>query len=138
MREEDVRVFMQAECTMAGTDSHVRVPGSGASHPRNFGTYPRFFGKYVREEKLMPVERMVHRATAKAAEQFRIQGRGRLVPGAFADIVAFDPATVRDRSTWQQGYLYPVGIEWVLVNGGIEVANGQPTGEGFGRALRRN
>ena len=137
MREEDVRVFMAADCTMAGTDSHVRVPGSGASHPRNFGTYPRLLGKYVREEGLMPIERMVHRATAKVADQFRIPDRGRLIPGACADVVVFDPATVRDRSTWQQGYLYPEGIEWVLVNGGIEVAGGEPTGEGFGRAIRR-
>lgn len=137
MREEDVREFMTWDVTMAGTDSHVRVPNSGASHPRNFGVYPRLLGKYVREEKIMPMETMIHRMTQRVADQFGIRGRGLLVPGQYADVVVFDPVTVRDTSTWRDGYAYPVGIETVLVNGGITVANGVPTGGGFGRALRR-
>jgi len=137
MREEDLRTFMCSKHTMAGTDSHVRIPGSGASHPRNYGTYPRFLGKYVREEKIMPLARMISRMTARVAEQFGLRDRGRLVPGAYADVVVFDPATVRDRATWQNGYAYPVGIEWVLVNGGITVADGQGPERGYGRALRR-
>jgi N-acyl-D-amino-acid deacylase len=137
MQEEDVQVFMKSEHTMAGTDSHIRVPGSGASHPRNYGTYPRLLGKYVREEKIMPLEQMIFRMTSRVADHFGIKQRGRLVPGACADIVVFDPETVRDRSTWQNGYQYPEGIEWVLVNGNIEVANERFLGKGYGRALRR-
>lgn len=137
MREEDVQVFMKSEHTMVGTDSHVRVPGSGASHPRNFGTYPRLLGKYVREERIMPVERMIYRMTARVADQFGIKGRGRIRPGAYADIVIFNPETVVDKSTWQNGYLYPQGIEWVIVNGGITVANEKFLKKGFGRAIRR-
>ncbi len=137
MQEEDVQVFMKSEHTMAGTDSHVRIPGSGASHPRNYGTYPRLLGKYVREEKIMPLEQMIFRMTARVADYFGIKKRGRLVPGDYADIVVFDPETVRDRSTWQDGYLYPEGIQWVLVNGGIEVAHERFLEEGYGHALRR-
>ena len=137
MQEEDVRTFMKSEHTMAGTDSHVRIPGSGASHPRNYGTYPRLLGKYVREEKTMPLEQMIYRMTGRVADHFGIRERGRLVQGAYADIVVFDPETVRDRSTWQNGYLYPAGIEWVLVNGSIAVAHERFLGKGFGRALRR-
>ncbi|MFC1713278.1 amidohydrolase family protein [Candidatus Poribacteria bacterium] len=137
MQEEDVQVFMKSEHTMAGTDSHVRIPGSGASHPRNYGTYPRLLGKYVREEKIMPLEQMIFRMTARVADHLGIKDRGRLVPGAYADVVIFDPETVCDRSTWQNGYLYPEGIQWVLVNGGIEVANERFLEKGFGRALRR-
>lgn len=137
MQEEDVQVFMKSEHTMAGTDSHVRIPGSGASHPRNYGTYPRLLGKYIREEKIMPIERMIYRMTARVADHLGIKNRGRLVAGAYADIVVFDPDTVQDRSTWQNGYLYPEGIEWVLVNGGIAVAQEQFQGKGFGKSLRR-
>lgn len=137
MQEEDVKVFMKSEHTMAGTDSHVRVLGSGASHPRNYGTYPRLLGKYVREEKIMPLERMIFRMTARVADHFGIKGRGRIVSGGYADIVVFNPETVRDRATWQNGYLYSEGIEWVLVNGGIAVADEKFLRKGFGRALRR-
>ncbi|OGV94362.1 MAG: hypothetical protein A3K19_11025, partial [Lentisphaerae bacterium RIFOXYB12_FULL_65_16] len=137
MQEEDVRVFMTSEYTMAGTDSHVRVPGSGASHPRNIGVYPRLLGRYVREAKIMPLERMIQRMTARVADQFGIKQRGRLEKGYFADIVVFNPATVIDRSTWQDGYRYPDGIVWVLVNGGIEVAGEKLVGKGYGCAIRR-
>ncbi len=137
MQEEDVQVFMKSEHTMAGTDSHIRIPGAGASHPRNYGTYPRLLGKYVREERVMPLEQMIFRMTARVADHFGIKQRGRLVPGAYADIVIFDTETVRDRSTWQDGYQYPEGIEWVLVNGGIEVAHERFVEKGYGRALRR-
>ena len=137
MREEDVRVFMLSEHTMAGTDSHVRLAGSGAAHPRCFGTYPRLLGKYVREEKLIPLERMVHRMTGAVVEQFGIAERGLLRPGMYADVVIFDPETVRDRATWQDGYRYSVGIEWVIVNGGVAVAPGEVSVKGFGRAVRR-
>ena len=85
----------------------------------------------------MPLEQMIFRMTARVADHFGIKQRGRLVPGAYADIVVFDPETVRDRSTWQNGYQYPVGIEWVLVNGGIEVAHERFMEKGYGRALRR-
>ena len=78
INEADARVFMQSEHTMVGTDAAVVVPGVGSPHPRCFGTYPRLLGKYVREEKLMPLERMVHRMTARVADQFNIRDRGRV------------------------------------------------------------
>ena len=85
----------------------------------------------------MPLAQMIYRMTARVADHFGIKKRGRLVQGAYADIVVFDPETVRDRSTWQNGYLYPTGIEWVLVNGSIVVAHERFLGKGSGRALRR-
>lgn len=137
MREEDVRTFMTSEFTMAGTDSHVRIPGSGASHPRNFGVYPRLLGKYVREEEVMDMGRMIRRMTSQVAEQFGIARRGQIRKGFQADLAVFDPATVRDRSTWRNGYAYPVGIRHVLVNGGVTVHDGLPVGRGFGQPVRR-
>ena len=85
----------------------------------------------------MPLERMIQRMTARVADQFGIKQRGRLEKGYFADIVVFNPATVIDRSTWQDGYRYPDGIVWVLVNGGIEVAGEKLVGKGYGCAIRR-
>lgn len=137
MQEEDVRVFMCSPHTMAGTDSHVRVPGSGASHPRNYGVYPRLLGKYVREEGLMSWEAMIHRMTAKVADTFGIRSRGRIAEGCAADVVIFDPERVRDRSTWKDGYAYPVGVEHVIVNGGLTVRDERFLGVGYGRPLRR-
>jgi len=137
MQEDDVKTFMRCPHVMVGTDSHLRIPGSGASHPRNFGSYPRLLAKYVREEKVMPLERMIYRMTRQVAEQFNIKKRGRLAAGMSADVVVFDPLTVQDRSTWKEGSLYPEGIRWVLVNGGIAVADGRFLRKGFGRALRR-
>ena len=138
INEADARVFMQSEHTMVGTDAAVVVPGVGSPHPRCFGTYPRLLGKYVREEKLMPLERMVHRMTARVADQFNIRDRGRVAKGLAADLVVFDPATVMDRATWREGCQYSEGIEWVLVNGGVTVEQGASTGSGYGRALRRS
>jgi N-acyl-D-amino-acid deacylase len=137
MCEEDVRSFMASEFTMVGTDSHVRVPNSGASHPRNFGVYPRLLGKYVREEPVMPMARMIQRMTSQVAAQFGIARRGQLKPGFQADIAIFDPTTVRDQSTWRNGYAYPVGIQHVIVNGNVTVRNGLPVGSGYGQAVRR-
>jgi len=137
MREEDVRVFMTSQHTMAGTDSHVRIPGSGASHPRNYGVYPRLLGKYVREDKIMPMATMVRRMTSRVAEQYGIRDRGVLRPGAFADLAIFNPDTVRDRATWRNGYAAPVGIEHVFVNGGHTVVHGELVGASCGRALPR-
>lgn len=137
MREEDVRVFMTSQHTMAGTDSHVRIPGSGASHPRNYGVYPRLLGKYVREDKIMPMATMVRRMTSRVAEQYAIRDRGVLRPGAFADLAIFNPDTVRDRATWRNGYAAPVGIEHVFVNGGHTVVHGELVGASCGRALPR-
>jgi N-acyl-D-aspartate/D-glutamate deacylase len=138
MCEEDVRVFMASEHTMAGSDSHVRIPGSGASHPRNSGVYPRLLGKYVREEKILPMETMVRRLTSRVAEQYGLRDRGVLRRGAYADLAVFDPDTIRDRGTWRNGYVPPVGVEHVFVNGGHTVVNGELVGQGCGRAVPRH
>ena len=137
MCEADVRVFMASGHTMAGTDSHVRVPGSGASHPRNYGVYPRLLGLYVRDEAVLPMAAMIQRMTQRPAELFGLRGRGVIRPGAFADLALFDPATIRDRATWRQGYAPPVGVEHVFVNGGHTVVNGALVGPGCGRPLPR-
>lgn len=106
-------------------------------HPRGFGSYPRVLGIYVRERKVVPLEEAVRKMTSLAADHVGIVDRGRLVPGAWADLVLFDPATVIDRATTSDPHALSTGIERVWVNGKAVFANGAATGLKPGRVLRR-
>lgn len=106
-------------------------------HPRGFGSYPRVLGRYVRERGVVTLEQAVRKATALAADHVGIRDRGRLVPGAFADLVLFDPATVADRATTDDPHAIAAGIERVWVNGTVVFASGKATGARPGRVLRR-
>ncbi len=107
------------------------------SHPRGFGTYPRVLGRYVRERGVLSLEEAVRRMTSLAADHVGIERRGRVEPGAFADLVLFDPATVIDRATTTDPHALSVGIERVWVNGKPVFVNGAVTGLRRGRVLRR-
>jgi N-acyl-D-amino-acid deacylase len=106
-------------------------------HPRGFGSYPRVLGRYVRERGTLALEQAVRKGTALAAEHAGVRDRGRLVPGAFADLVLFDPATVLDRATTEDPHALSRGIERVWVNGELVFADGRVTGAHPGRVLRR-
>jgi N-acyl-D-amino-acid deacylase len=107
------------------------------SHPRGFGTYPRVLGVYVRERKVLALEEAIRKMTSLAAAHVGIADRGRLVPGAFADLVLFDPATVIDRATTDEPHALSAGIERVWVNGQTVFDQGKTTGARPGRVLRR-
>lgn len=106
-------------------------------HPRGYGSYPRVLGRYVRERGVVTLAQAVRKATALAADHVGIVDRGRLVPGAFADLVLFDPATVADRATTDEPHALSSGIERVWVNGTVVFAGGRATGARPGRVLRR-
>jgi len=108
---------------------------SGA-HPRAYGTYPRILGKYVRDEKLMTLQEAVRKMSALPAETLRIERRGRLQTGYFADIVVFDPSKVRDLATFENPHRYATGIVHVLVNGVQVLRDGEHTGAKPGRVVR--
>jgi len=82
-----------------------------------YGCYPKFLGRYVREMKLLPLETAIRKMTAVPADQFRLEGRGHLVEGAYADVVVLDPNTVASRATFETPDLFPVGIDHVFING---------------------
>ncbi len=107
------------------------------SHPRGFGSYPRVLGRYVREKPVLGLEEAVRKMTSLAAAHVGIEQRGRLAPGAFADLVLFDPARVIDRATTTDPHALSVGIERVWVNGRTVFHAGKVTGERPGRVLRR-
>jgi N-acyl-D-amino-acid deacylase len=120
-------------CSDAGASSIER---GGSVHPRAYGSFPRVLGHYVREQRVMPLETAIHKMSGMPAAKLRLPGRGRIAPGAFADVVAFDPDTVADRATFEQPHAYPTGIAHVLVNGAFVVRAGDHTGTLPGRVLR--
>jgi N-acyl-D-amino-acid deacylase len=134
MHEADIRTVMRHPTTMIGSDG---IPTDGGKpHPRLYGTFARVLGHYVREG-VLSLEEAVHRMTGFPAETFGLEGRGRLTPGAFADLVVFDPARIDDVSTYGAPRQHPRGIHHVFVNGTAIVRDGEHTGARPGRALRR-
>ncbi|HET7294132.1 MAG TPA: D-aminoacylase [Vicinamibacteria bacterium] len=105
-------------------------------HPRHLGTFPRWLGTYVREEKLMSWEQAVRQLAGLPAEILKLDHRGALKEGNFADVVVFDPRTVDGRATFEDPFHYAVGVRHVLVNGVQVVKDGEYTGALPGRALR--
>ena len=134
MDEADVRRIMAYPHTMIGSDG---LPHDTHPHPRLWGTFPRVLGHYVREVGLLTLEDAVRRMTGLPAAKFRLTDRGTLRPGAFADIVVFDAATIADTATFEAPKQPAAGIDLVIVNGIVVYCEGRPTGARSGRVLRR-
>ena len=126
---------------MIGSDSIPLYEGEGdrpgKPHPRTYGTFPRVLGEYARERKLFSMETAVHKMTGMAAARIGLRERGLVQPGYFADLTVFDPATVKDESTYPDPHRYPSGIPYVVVNGALAVDNSRLTTRGAGRVLTR-
>ncbi len=135
MDDQDVDRIMQHPMTMIASDGRLTRPGMGHPHPRWYGTFPRVLGHYVRERGLLTLPEALRKMTSLPAARLGLADRGSIREGAFADIVIFDPDTVIDRSTFEAPHQYPEGIEYVLVNGEVTVAEGQFTETRAGRVL---
>jgi N-acyl-D-amino-acid deacylase len=136
--EGDVRRIMRHPQTMIASDGRLSRPGDGHPHPRAYGTFPRVLGRYVRDETVLTLEQAVHKMTGMPAARLGLRDRGVLRGGAYADVVVFDPARVADRATFDAPHQYPIGIEFVLVNGVVAVEGDRFTGARNGRVLRRS
>ncbi|UYZ59353.1 N-acyl-D-amino-acid deacylase family protein [Hymenobacter latericus] len=135
MSEPDVQQIMRYPFNMVASDASVRVWQEGAPHPRGYGSNARVLGRYVRELRVISLEEAVRRMTSLPAQTFGLADRGLLRPGMAADIVVFDPATVQDRSTFEQPHQYSTGMHYVLVNGRLTVVQGKHLGTRAGRVL---
>ena len=137
--EPNVRRIMQHDLVMVGSDGYsVKTDGymgKRAMHPRSYGTFPRVLGHYTREEKVLSWPQAVYKMTGLPAHALGLTDRGALRPGVWADIVVFDPETVIDQATFTQAHQYPLGIEYVLVNGQVAVAKSNTTGTRAGTVL---
>jgi N-acyl-D-amino-acid deacylase len=140
MEEADVLAAVSNPLVTYGSDSGAQAEDGPLSttkaHPRAFGTFPRILAEYVRTEHTMRLEEAVRKMTSQAASRVGITDRGLLRPGMFADIVVFDPATIRDVATYESPLKYSVGVKDVFVNGRPVVRNSEITSERPGRALR--
>jgi len=139
MNEDDVRTALRHPLVGVGTDSGAQAEdgrlSESKSHPRAWGSYPRILGRYVRDEHVLTLEEAVRKMTSKAATRVHLNDRGVLRPGLKADITIFDPATIRDTSTFEDPRHYSTGVRHVFVNGRRVVADGAITAERPGRPL---
>ena len=138
MSEDNVRTKLLQPWIKFGTDASGNDPKQprGLAHPRSYGNYPRILGKYVREERVIPLEEAVRKSTSAVATRLSIPDRGLLRSGFHADVVIFDPNTVIDRATFEQPHQLSTGIRHVLVNGTLVIRDGVPTGALPGRVVR--
>jgi len=134
MDEADVRRILAYPYTMIGSDG---LPHDRHPHPRLWGAFARVLGHYVREVGLMTLEQAVHKMTGLSAARFNLAGRGVVRAGAYADLVLFDAGRIAEGGTFEDPARPAAGIDMVLVNGRPVLADGAPTGERPGRALRR-
>jgi dihydroorotase/N-acyl-D-amino-acid deacylase len=140
MSQPDVTLALQQPWVAVDNDSEGTSPegilGQSHPHPRAYGTFPRILAKYVREEKVLTLEDAIRKFTALPAQRMRLTNRGVLKAGMWADVVIFDPATVRDRATFDNPNQLSEGMEYVLVNGVPVIDQGKMTGTLPGKVLR--
>jgi N-acyl-D-amino-acid deacylase len=105
-------------------------------HPRAYGTFARLLGKYVRDEKAIPLAEAIRRLTSLPAANLKLERRGSLAAGFFADVVIFDPARIQDHATFAAPHQYATGVEDVIVNGVLVLEDGEHTGAKPGRVVR--
>jgi N-acyl-D-amino-acid deacylase len=140
MSEENVRKEIALPWVSFGSDAESSAPNGvflkSNPHPRAYGNFARLLGKYVREEKIIPLEEAIRRLSSLPAENLKLDHRGTLKPGYFADVVVFDPAAIQDHATYERPHQYSTGVRHVFVNGVQVLKNGEHTGARPGRVLR--
>jgi N-acyl-D-amino-acid deacylase len=140
MSEENVKKQIKCPwvsfCSDAGSLAPEGVFLKSSTHPRAYGNFARLLGKYVREEKVIPLEEAIRRLTSLPAQNLKLDRRGKLEKGYYADIVVFDPATVSDRATYENPRQYATGVIHVFVNGTQVLKDGEHTGAKPGQVIR--
>ncbi|MBT8041239.1 MAG: D-aminoacylase [Xanthomonadales bacterium] len=140
MSEDNIRKKIALPWVSFCSDSSSQAPEPpftfSQPHPRGYGAFARLLGKYVREEQVIPLEEAIHRLTRFPARNLRLEQRGGLEPGFFADVVVFDPATIIDRATFEEPHQLAVGVMHVFVNGEQVLRDGEHTGARPGRFVR--
>jgi N-acyl-D-amino-acid deacylase len=137
--EPDMQLVMKQPWTSIGSDGSAVSPdgpsGRGHPHPRYYGTFPRVLGRYVRDLKVVTLPEAIKKMTSMNADKIGIKDRGRLREGLWADITIFDAARVADRATFEKPHQYPVGINYVIVNGMVTIDGERHTGALAGRVI---
>jgi N-acyl-D-aspartate/D-glutamate deacylase len=136
--------LLHPHCSVTADTSNDAPYGPLSEEPVNesttraYGQFPYFFEKWVREDRLLTLEDAVLKCTGLPAQRVRLMDRGLLRPGMYADVVIFDPETIRNKATWEEPRRYPEGIRNVLVNGKVVIEENRHTGTLNGKVLRLN
>ena len=140
MREEDVRYLLQVPWTTIGSDGTAVAPEGmfleSHPHPRWYGAFPRVLGRYVREESVLELPEAIRKMTSLAASRIGLEKRGEVAVGMKADLVVFRPDSIVDRATFTNPHQLSRGVNWLIVNGEVVIAEGEHTGATPGRVLR--
>ncbi|MFQ5677605.1 MAG: amidohydrolase family protein, partial [bacterium] len=140
MSEENIRkkiaIPWMAFDSDAGSVAPEGVFLKSNPHPRAYGSFARLLGKYVREEKVIPLQEALRRLTSFPANNLGLKKRGLLKPGYFADVVVFDPEKIQDHATFERPHQYATGVQYVFVNGTQVLKEGEHTGAKPGRVVR--
>jgi N-acyl-D-amino-acid deacylase len=138
MSEDNLWRILGEPYVMVGSDASLRAPWGPLSrdypHPRAYGSFPRFI-RAALDGQTVPLVEAVRKITSLPAEHFGLQGRGVLAVGHHADVVVFDPLTLRDRATYSAPHQLSEGVNHLLVNGRVTIRDGSLTGERGGRWL---
>jgi N-acyl-D-amino-acid deacylase len=136
--EENLKLQMAQPWIKFGTDAEGLDPANSKdlAHPRSYGNFTRIMGKYVRDEKVMPLEDAVRKASSAVAHRLSIADRGELREGAYADIIVFDANTIADRATYEKPHQISAGVRDVFINGTAVVRDGVHTGAKPGQIVR--
>jgi N-acyl-D-amino-acid deacylase len=135
MSERDIELIMRQPWTMTSTDGGLVPMGQGKPHPRSYGAFPRKLRLYVRDRGVVDLAFAVRSMTSLPAQVFALKDRGQIRPGAFADVLVFDPAKVNDAATYQDPHQLADGMTHIVVNGALVREHGKFTGELPGRVL---
>lgn len=131
MNKNDILTFMKQDWVVTGSDGNT-------GHPRKYGSFPRKYNKYVKQEKVIDLAKFIKNNTSKTAEILRINNRGRLKEGFFADIIVFDPNTYKDSADYTDAFQLSQGLKFSIINGKIAIENGKFTNTLNGRVLIKN
>ncbi|MBI3004129.1 MAG: D-aminoacylase [Ignavibacteriales bacterium] len=140
MSEENVKKQIKLPWVSFGSDAESSAPEGvflkSNPHPRAFGNFARLLGKYVRDEKIIPLEEAIRKLTTLPAANLKIKNRGALIPGYYADVVVFDPNKIADHATFEKPHQYSIGMVHVFVNGVQVLKNGEHSGAKPGQVVR--
>lgn len=131
-----VRKLMPADYVITGSDGWTVPFGRTCPHPRTYGTFPGKIKKFALEEKLLSLNQAIYSMTGLPAETYKMEGRGKITAGAFADIAVIDLEKLEDNSTYLDPHHYAKGVNYLLVNGSLAIDNGKATNHESGKALR--
>ncbi|MCB0083272.1 MAG: amidohydrolase family protein, partial [Caldilineaceae bacterium] len=141
MTDEQVKLKLQQPWIMIGTDAGGMDPAWGSQlgpiHPRGYGSYARILGRYVRDEKVIPLEDAVRKMSGAVAARLGLRGRGLLRAGYQADVVLFDPNTMTDKATFENPHQLAEGVRHVWINGTPVLVNGAHTGAMPGQIVQK-